>query len=115
MIHEQPFQESVHDSLTANNVVKKVDANGSTVINHVNIHGKYVANGGGHIIRHSSLKVGSSLSRGCSNERPRLRKSVSFNLPLPAGSQCCMDGADLAFEIVKRASAGFVYSEAVAR
>ena len=25
-----------------------------------------------------------------------------------------MDGADLAFEIVKRASAGFVYSEAVA-
>ncbi|KAK7478324.1 hypothetical protein BaRGS_00030476, partial [Batillaria attramentaria] len=187
MIHEQPFQESVHgglpadkdasptnttqhsthhpnclpdfaDSLTANNVVKKVDANGSTVINHVNIHGKYVANGGGHIIRHSSLKVGSSLSRGCSNKRPRLRKSVSFNLPLPAGSQCCspqrsvrwsvsrvdgrwpsdrqnviiafrvtrnqftweylasnMDGADLAFEIVKRASAGFVYSEAVAR
>ena len=28
---------------------------------------------------------------------------------------CSMDGADLAFEIVKRASAGFVYSEAVAR
>ena len=26
-----------------------------------------------------------------------------------------MDGADLCFEIVKRASAGFVYSEAVAR
>lgn len=26
-----------------------------------------------------------------------------------------MDGADLCFEIVKRADAGFVYSEAVAR
>ena len=26
-----------------------------------------------------------------------------------------MDGADLCFEIAKRASAGFVYSEAVAR
>jgi len=26
-----------------------------------------------------------------------------------------MDGADLCFEIVKRASQGFVYSEAVAR
>lgn len=28
---------------------------------------------------------------------------------------CSMDGADLCFEIVKRADAGFVYSEAVAR
>lgn len=28
---------------------------------------------------------------------------------------CSMDGADLCFEIVKRASMGFVYSEAVAR
>ena len=28
---------------------------------------------------------------------------------------CSMDGADLCFEIVKRATAGFVYSEAVAR
>ena len=30
-------------------------------------------------------------------------------------SPCSMDGADLCFEIVKRADAGFVYSEAVAR
>lgn len=30
-------------------------------------------------------------------------------------SHVSMDGADLCFEIVKRADAGFVYSEAVAR
>lgn len=34
---------------------------------------------------------------------------ISFSLA------CSMDGADLCFEIVKRADAGFVYSEAVAR
>lgn len=28
---------------------------------------------------------------------------------------CSMEGSDLCFEIVKRAVAGFVYSEAVAR
>lgn len=28
---------------------------------------------------------------------------------------CSMDGSDLCFEVVRRASAGFVYSEAVAR
>lgn len=28
---------------------------------------------------------------------------------------CSMEGADLCFEIVKRALSGFVYSEAVAR
>lgn len=35
-----------------------------------------------------------------------------FPLFFPSPS---MDGADLCFEIVKRADAGFVYSEAVAR
>jgi len=28
---------------------------------------------------------------------------------------CSMDGSDICFEIVRRATAGFVYSEAVAR
>jgi calcium/calmodulin-dependent serine protein kinase len=28
---------------------------------------------------------------------------------------CSMDGSDLCFEVVRRATAGFVYSEAVAR
>lgn len=44
----------------------------------------------------------------------------SLSLPSPSLlSPLChhasMDGADLCFEIVKRADAGFVYSEAVAR
>lgn len=37
------------------------------------------------------------------------------NVTLSFSSACSMDGADLCFEIVKRADAGFVYSEAVAR
>ena len=36
-------------------------------------------------------------------------------LPSPSLAPRSMDGADLCFEIVKRADAGFVYSEAVAR
>lgn len=35
--------------------------------------------------------------------------------PFFLSSAVSMDGADLCFEIVKRADAGFVYSEAVAR
>lgn len=40
----------------------------------------------------------------------KLKVLKSASLPLLS-----MDGADLCFEIVKRADAGFVYSEAVAR
>lgn len=43
----------------------------------------------------------------------------TFFFPEVCPPFCClvfsMDGADLCFEIVKRADAGFVYSEAVAR
>ena len=45
-------------------------------------------------------------------KRRLFSKQFSVILPLPLRS---MDGADLCFEIVKRADAGFVYSEAVAR
>ncbi|XP_055418944.1 peripheral plasma membrane protein CASK isoform X9 [Bubalus kerabau] len=39
---------------------------------------------------------------------------VPFRCYLICSTHPCMDGADLCFEIVKRADAGFVYSEAVA-
>lgn len=45
---------------------------------------------------------------------PICKSQLTFTPPLPATS-LSMDGADLCFEIVKRADAGFVYSEAVAR
>ncbi|TNN74034.1 Peripheral plasma membrane protein CASK [Liparis tanakae] len=48
--------------------------------------------------------------KGALSRRRELVPSVSGHV----GAQVAMDGADLCFEIVKRADAGFVFSEAVA-
>jgi calcium/calmodulin-dependent serine protein kinase len=46
------------------------------------------------------------------NERKCLQQRRDVNA---AFVDCSMDGSDLCFEVVRRATAGFVYSEAVAR